>query len=320
MKKFIYSIGIIILVLSLAIGCTNDEGNQEDLDKDQGNAEEELDNNEEDERTVEEIMNDFEDTIENSVSDVGDFIEKNMENLSAIEVDAMVSKLINKTEEEINMIKQKIEELDVDNELINAFNGELYLTEEQIKDLKNDKLRQELEKIKSENYRLMNSEGEYYPIVNYEGFKKYDEYISSELEEYINLKARDANKPVALDAGLYISYDELADRIVETENYIKKYGEGDRYSEVLNLYRNKLTLYLLGTDNTPMTETSSKKIKEELMNSYKETALIKDSLTGFIVGKYINLIDENLGIIDEEIRSEALMLVEEATELIGTGK
>lgn len=323
MKKIIYLIGTLILVLALAIGCTTDESDPNQVDEDTGAIDQEdLDPtpDEDVEKTAEEIMTDFENTLNESLGDAGDFIERNSVKLSEIEVDQMVSDLLNKTEEGIDSARQRIQEVDVDDEIMEAFDGDLYLTQEQIDDLENDELRQELDRLQSENYRLINLEGQYYPAVNYEGFKKYDEYVSDEIRDYIDLKARDANKPIALDAALYISYDELADRLVATENYVKKYGEGDRFGEALNMYRNKLHIYLLGTDNTPITEEGSDKIKEDLMDSYKRTALIKDSSTGFIVGKYIVLIDENQGEIDQNIKDQALLLIEEATELIGASK
>lgn len=315
--------GTFILVLALAVGCTTDTDDDTGLtDGDDVVTEEDLDptTEEEEVKPAEDILADFGDKIEESLSEAGDFINKNMEKLSEIEVDEMVSKLMIKTEEGIDNVRQKIQDIDVDNELNETFDGELYLSQDQIDRLDNDELREELIRLQSENYRLINLEGEYYPAVNYEGFKKYEEHVSDELREYIDLKTRDADKPVALDAAIYISYDELADRIVATENYIKQYGEGDRYGEAINMYRNKLSMYLLGLPNTPITESDSDKIRADLMESYKETALIKDSSTGFIVGKYINLIDQNQGIIDDEILAQGQMLIEEATELIGTGK
>ncbi len=321
MKRFIYLVGMLILLLALGVGCTNSENDPDKLDEGQVTIDEdELDLEEDEETTAEEIIKDFENKLESSLNDAGTLIEKKMEKLSEIEVDQMVLNLMNKTEENIDEIRQKIQNIDVKDELRHAFDGDLYLTQDLINNLQNDDLRKELNRLQSENYRLINLEGEYYPIVNYEGFKKYDGHVSDEVRDYIDLKARDSNKLVALDAAIYISYDELADRIVKTEDYIKKYGEGDRYGEALNMYRNKLHMYLLGTDNTPITDVGSNKIKEEVMESYKETALIRDSSTGFIVGKYINIIASNKGVIDDDVRSKGQMLLEEATELIGTGK
>lgn len=326
MKKLTYIIGIMILVLALAVGCTTDENDPGKVDEDQGvidkDEDEDIDEapDEDDNRTAEDILKDFGDKVEDSLTDAGEFIDKNVEKLSEIEIDQMVSDLINKTEDGIDKVKQKIQEIEIDNELMDSFDGDLYLTQDRIDKLENEELRDELNRIHNENYRLINLEGEYYPIVNYEGFKRYDEHVSEEVRDYIDLKARDADKPVATDASLYITYDELADRIVATENYVKKYGEGDRYGEALNMYRNKLHAYLLGLPNTPMTEIGSDKIKEDLMDSYKQTALIKDSSTAFIVGKYIAVIDSKQGVIDDEVKAQAELLLEEATELIGTGK
>lgn len=327
MKKVIYLTATLVLVLSLTIGCTSDKTDPDDsnkgviVDEDQEAADKsDKDDDVEDERTAEDIMDEFGDKIEISLIDAGNFIDKNIDKLSETEVDEMVSELIKRTEENIEKVRSRISDIDKDQEVMDSFKDDLYLSQDQIDKMNDDELKEELKKLQDENYRLINIEGQYDPVVNYEGFKKYDDHVSDEVRDYINLKARDTNKPVALDGELYISYEELADRIIETENYIKKYGEGDRYAEALNMYRNKLNIYMLGLPNTPMTEDSSDKIKQELMDSYEQTALIQDSSSGFIVGKYIKAIKENKNLIDDEIKSKGELLLEEATELIGRGK
>ena len=320
MKRRLYLIGILILVLAITVACTQDEDKLDKADKDEVvDIEEDID--EEDElEDSEDIAIVFEDKINISLEEAGDFIEKNMDKLNSIEVDQMISKLIDETEEAIGSRKRRIEQLDEDQELSSSLGEELFFDEEEIKNIENEGLREELESLMADKYRLINLEGEYYPIVNYEAFKRYDAHVSDEVRDYIDLKARDAKEPVAIDGALYIDYDELADRIVETENYIKKYGQGDRYEETINMYRNKLNLYLLGLPNTPITELDSERIREDLLKSYNDTELIKDSLTGFIVGKYRNVILAKEGIVDDEVRGKAELLLEEAIELMGMGK
>lgn len=322
MKKTLYLVASFILILALAVGCTNDQDETGELtDGDDVITEEDLDPTpDEDEKTGEEILSDFQEKVEESLADAEDMIDSNLEELSEIEMDEMVSKLMTRTEEELEDIEQEIRAIDTEDELYDKFGGEVYIREDQIDEIENDELREKLESLYSQNYRMINLEGDYYPVVNYQAFKKYDQYVSDEVREYVDLKARDANDPAAIDGEIYISYDELADRIVATENYIKKYGEGDRYGEAINMYRNKLSMYLIGLPNSSISEENSDMIREDLMDSYRETALNEDSSTGFVVGKYINMINQNEGIVDGELLSQGQMLIEEATELIGTGK
>lgn len=320
MKRIIYLMGTTILVLALAIGCTTNKDDVEDkgdgviIDKD----EQVIDNK--GDRTSEEIMDEYEEKVGESLSNAGDFIDKERDKLSETEVDEMVTKLIKNTEANVSKVEERISNLNKDQGIMDSFDDDIYLTQEQIDNMDDEELKEELNKLQTENYRLINLEGQYYVSVNYEEFKKYDEHVSDELRDYINLKTRDSDKPVALDAALYISYEELADRIVETENYIKKYGKSDRYEEVLDMYRDKLSIYLSGLPNTTMTEEGSDKIKADLIDSYKKTSLIKDSSTGFIVGKYVNQIEKNEGNINDDIRNQAELLLEEAIELISTTK
>ena len=320
MKRIIYLMGTTILVLALAIGCTTSKDNIDDkgdgviIDKD----EQVVDN--QDDRTSEEIINEYEEKVKESLSNAGDFIDKEKDKLSETEVDKMVTRLIKYTEENVDKVEKKINKLDKDQEIMDLFGDDIYLTQEQIDNIDDKDLKEELNKLQTENYRLINLEGQYYVSVNYEEFKRYEGHVSDELRDYIDLKARDTNKPVALDGGLYASYEDLAERIIASENYIKKYGGNDRYEEVLDMYRNKLSMYLSGLPNTPITEEGSDKIKVDLMDSYKKTSLIKDSSTGFIVGKYVNIIEKNQGNINDDIRNQAELLLQEAIELIGKRK
>lgn len=325
MKKIIYTIATITLVLILAVGCTNDQESPNDVDGETDIDEstqdsEQVEQNGKDERSSEEIIEGFEDEIGKSLTDAGNFIEKNMNELSEVEADKMVSKLMEETEESVDEVRNRISDLGKDQEIMDSFGSGLYLSQDQINQMDDDQLKEEINRLQDENYRLANLEGQYYPIVDYEEFKRYDEYVSSEISDYIDLKSKDSDKPVAIDAALNVSYEELAGRILETENYIKKYGEGNRYGDVLNMYETKLEAYLLGTPNTPITKESSDKIKEDLMDSYREAALNRDSATGFIVGKYVKEIEENNGVIDDAIKNEGELLLEEAIELISTGK
>lgn len=318
-KSIVIPIIFIMVVLSITLsGCKKKTDSKEPV-KDPIKSTEDA---EKDVVNKDKIMKEFDNMIKNrNESDkIVAFIDENIGKLSQIEGDHMVSNLEGALHATLDLATDKLFELDIDGELMNIAGTEQFFPEDKVKDIQNEKLRDEVTRLFKSKYKLINLEGNYYPIVDYEKIKQYSNYISDEMEEYIDIKAMDSNEPVAVDAGLIISYDDLAARIIKTENYISKYSGGQRYEEMLGYYRDKLDMYLSGLPNTPIAEYETNKIYKDVFESYKKTSNVKDSVTAFIVTKYINLIEENELIINENVKDKVLSLVNEALSLLETSK
>lgn len=270
----------------------------------------------------EEVMKDFNNLVEskNEPDKIVTFMDKEIGKLSDIEGDQMVSKLERSLERSLESVTDKIINLDPEGELIEIGGSELFFPEDKVKDIKNDELRKEIEKALNSKYKLINLEGAFYPIIDYEKLQGYNDNISPELKDYLAIKAMDSKMPVAIDAGLYISFDELSQRILKTEEYLQKYSGGQRHEEMLESYKQKLEIYLLGLPNTDVSDYETGKIKEDVLESYKDTANTKDKVTAHIVRKYLKSIEENEYIIDESITENIVALVSESISLLGETK
>lgn len=266
----------------------------------------------------EKIMKDFKNLVEgkNEPDEIVSFIDKEIGKLTNIEGDQMVTQLEGSLENSLDSLADNIIKLDLEDELINLGGSDLFFPEDKVKDIKNDELRKEVEKALRSKYKLINLEGSFYPIIDYEKLQKYNSNISPELKDYLTIKAMDSNEPVAIDGGLYISFDELAGRILKIEDYLQKYSGGQRQEEMLMNYRDRLYKYLLGMDNSPISDYDTGKIYDEVLESYKKTANTKDKVTAYIVRKYLNSIEENEYIIDESITKNILSLVNESISLL----
>ncbi len=232
----------------------------------------------------------------------------------------MVSELEIILSKSLDAMTDSILEIDTNGELIKIGGTEFFFPEDKIKDIQDENLRNVVTKLINSKYKLVNIEGNYYPLVDYEKMKQYNDYISDEMKEYIAIKAMDSNEPVAIDAGLKISYDELASRIIQTEKYIEKYSQGQRHEEMLGVYKSKLAIYLGGLDNTPISDPQSKKVYDEVLESYRKTSKIKDSTTAFIINKYIGVIEENKLIVNKVVEDKVVSLVNEALALLEVSK
>lgn len=320
MKKSINMAIILILVVLVTTlsGCKKKSPAITDPVKEPAGPTEDLGANEKDR---EKIMAEFNNALNGKELDkIVFFIDENIGKLSQIEGDKMISELEKILNQSLDVTTNKISQADTNGELMTIAGTELFYPEDKIKDIQNEKLRDEITKTINSKYKLINLEGSYYPIIDYEKIKQYNNYISDEMKEYIEIKAMDSNEPVAMDAGLRISYDDLADRIIKTEKYIEKYSQGQRYEEMLGNYKNKLALYLGGLDNTPIADFETKKIYDDVLESYNKTAKIKDSATAFVVNKYIDVIKENNNLINKDVEDKVVSLVNEALSSLEISK
>jgi len=244
------------------------------------------------------------------------FIDSNLDKLSELEGDIVIDGLERKLQNNIEAMTNKIMELDKDNELL-AIDGEkASFLEESISKIKNEELKTEVQKAYNNMYKLVNLEGQFYPIIDYSKLEKYNEYLTDEWIDYLAIMAMDSEDLPLGDGALRISFDELAKRLFVTENYLNSYVEGQRQKEMLALYEDKINVYLKGAPNTPIADKDTNIITAEVLASYKETANVENYMTSHIIFKYLEFIKENKNVIDDHVLDEADRLIEEVMEVL----
>lgn len=241
------------------------------------------------------------------------FIDENIEKVSKEDADEMINILDMSLEANKEIYADRIFELDKDDELINIDGEEIDFKAISIEEIKNDKLRVEVDYLYKNMYKLTNVEGAFYPIIDYKALKKYDDYINDEGREYIEIRSIDSENRTMGDGGLYIEFNELLDRILRIEKFLEKYPDSLRKTEMLYDYDYKITAYINGLPNTPIMDYESKKITDEVLNSYN-IAIEKGNYFSGIVKEHLNNIEENDNIIDDEITEKAYKLISKAVE------
>lgn len=325
-KKPIAFIFIIILLFTSLVGC-----GEKDVEKSKDETVGRLEPKTETivENDEEKIMKEFETMVksDNEPFTLVKFIDKNIGNVNmeyAIEMirelEEVQEEYIDRYTDQLFMEEHQMELLTL-SEVHNSkakIEDYLFFDKTKTEEIKNESLKELVKNIVQGKYKLINMEGAFYPIIDYEALKVYNNYLSDEIKEYIDLKSMDSNMPTILDAGLVISFDQLAERLIKTENYINKYPDSIKYEEILRLYGVYLKFYLEGSDNTLIYDYETKEIKDEVLSSYKKTKNINETVTSRVVSKYIDIIDENQNIIDEnvlskvpELHSEAIATLEE---------
>ena len=98
----------------------------------------------------------------------------------------------------------------------------------------------------------------------------FKDYVSDAYKEYLKITADKNEGNFADDAGITVTFKELADRIIVWENFMKKYPAADKdlkknVKEKVLQYRNA---YILGLDNTPtMSSGKNPSILEKIIGN-----------------------------------------------------
>lgn len=129
-----------------------------------------------------------------------------------------------------------------------------------------------LGKLRKSGYRFENFEGSWYPIVDYSSYKRYSQYLSPEMKDYIELMAVESDNVSMKDAAIVIELDDLSKRLVMAENYIVKYAASPRIDRVKETYAGYLWNLLGGSNNTPIYDWETKAIKPEVRDAYEKFA------------------------------------------------
>ena len=241
------------------------------------------------------------------------FIDENIEKVSKEDADEMINILDMSLEANREIYADRLFELDKDNELIDIDGEEVYFKPSSIEEIKDEKLRVEVDYLYKNMYKLTNIEGAFYPIIDYKAFKKYDDYINDEGKDYIDIRSIDSEDRTMSDGGLNISFDELLNRILKTEEFLEKYPNSNRKTEMLYEYDYKINAYINGLPNTPIMDYESNKITEEVVNSYR-AAIEKDNYFASIIEEHLKNIEANDNIIDDDITTKAYGLISKAVE------
>lgn len=310
-KKGIASFIIILLIVILIIGCNKkkENGGNTNTGENKSNGSEKLTENNE-----KKIMEGFRKLTSGNKKpfEIAKYIDANIAKVSKENAQEMI---IGLEESQEYFSQEYIDELFKGNrqDLIIKAGGLFSFDSSKIEAIEDKSLKSVITNIYDGKYKLMAGEGSYYPIIDYGRYKDYEKYLPDEIKEYIDIKSMESSDPSMRDAELGISWDELGERLLKTENYLKKYKAGVKSEEVTRLYGEYLIMYLQGGDNSPIYDYQTGLIHNEVMTSYKKLVNNNaDTISGDIVNKYIKAIGQNKLKIDSSITAKVIELHNQA--------
>jgi hypothetical protein len=262
MQKLIWLLMAPLLLVIIMVGCTEIEA--ENAAKTNKQAQEQETEGEKLISIIEEI-----ETIDQA-DGLLQFMNQHIQAATTNEVDTMIKRLQERWETTIetnadavfglmalsdNTYQQMMDNFDEVTHQINSEN------------IENVEARKLIEHCQQAGLGFFMEEGCFYIAPWYGVLEPFTAFMSEKMATYIALIQENTINPVAQDAMLCITWEQLADRIKTYENYLMNIDESDE--EILMLYRNAVTIWLAGVDNSPIFLYGNGQINPEVLQSYQ---------------------------------------------------
>lgn len=245
-------------------------------------------------KAEEEVKTEIE--VENSILEEDDlskqikYVDEHIKNFSPEEVDENLDKIAELQIKYIGKYRQIVSE-NFSEEKLNLILGHDKI---EIDKLETEKERKLITEIFNRGYKLECGEGEVWLGVDDGYLRKYSTFLSEERKDYQEILAKASDVPAVMDACIMISWDELANRALKAEGFLTKYKNSSKRDEIAGYYESYIWLYTSGCDNSPIANRSTKKIDEEVLNSYRKTVAENEgTATAKIIKTYLEAIEGN---------------------------
>lgn len=172
--------------------------------------------------------------------------------------------------------------------------------------VKDSKTRALLIETRDKGYKLETSEGMYYPVMHYQGFKQFKSYIKKDIAAYIDLMAVESNDPMMNDGAIVIGWDEVIDRALLVEDFLEKYPTSNRAAVIRNEYSYMKSRVFYGASNTPAYDSEDGKtltIDADVRKAY-EAAIDKGTSNSELIQsleQLIELLNSSNGVRTKEV-------------------
>ncbi|MFE6075887.1 hypothetical protein ACFVQB_15550 [Paenibacillus sp. NPDC057886] len=185
-----------------------------------------------------------------------------------------------------------------------------------LKEIKDPAIRKFLQQASDLGYKLETSEGIYYPVINYEAYKKFQPYVKPDIAAYIDIMAAESNQPTTSDAAIVISWDELIRRTLEKEAFLNNYPNSGCTTAVERLLFVGYLFY--GSDNSPAydwyTEEEIRTLDPEVKKAYEKAVKNRDPKTKSVLLDTIERILPLLNQNNDELTPEIEKIIESVSK------
>lgn len=234
----------------------------------------------------------------NKPKEMFDYLNKNISLLDKKGATEALGILVGTLEEFETIYNERLFTENIPDLMFNYF--EFKFDYNKIDSIKEQELKDLLTDIVWGGFEIVDTEGTFMVVVDYDNLKTFNDNVDDEINTYIDIMALRYNDPVSIDEGLAIVPEELANSIMQMESYIKSYDNKQRKEIIISMYEGYMMVYMSGTDNTPVFDFDTGTISPDMFKRFETTASKqKDSVFGKILSKYVELLKQE-GFINTE--------------------
>ncbi|MFX3632704.1 MAG: hypothetical protein ACE3L7_06480 [Candidatus Pristimantibacillus sp.] len=181
--------------------------------------------------------------------------------------------------------------------------------------VKDSKTRALLIETRDKGYKLKTSEGMYYPVMHYQGFQQFKSHVKKDIAVYIDVMAVESNNPMMNDGAIVIGWDEVIDRALQIEDFLKNYPNSNRGAVIRNEFSYMKSRVFYGASNTPVYDSADGKVlklETEVREAY-EAAIAKDTGGSKLIEsleQLLDLLDGTDGVRTKEVDTFLEQVVE----------
>lgn len=241
------------------------------------------------------IMSEFRHLLESNpkLKLVIEFIDKNIPNVTKENGFIMVADLEQIQERHLSSLEEKFfSSGDIQDKISKLYKSGFDLSK--IDAIQDEELKAILLDTRDSGYRIETAEGMYFPMMNYEYYKKYNAYVTADMKDYIDIMAVETNKVPAKDAALIIGWDEVIKRALSQEVFLRTYESSTKAESVRKLQKRYITFILYGLNNTPLFNYETKEMdpaaKTVYLNAIKNEG---DSTIIKMLNNYMDIMAKN---------------------------
>ena len=151
-----------------------------------------------------------------------------------------------------------------------------------------------IEETKNCGYKIVQTDGACYPVIDYNFYKTFGENVTPEVLEYIHILSIESENPPLRNAALAIGLDELISRAIRQERFLNAYSGSNTAENILNLYQSYEQIIFFGSDNSPIFEPDSGALKSDVKSAFEKAieSNTESALTNKIK-QYLSILEEN---------------------------
>lgn len=134
--------------------------------------------------------------------------------------------------------------------------------------IRDNELKAFLDEAVSNGYKLETAEGFFFPVIDYTLYERYYSVVTRDMSAYFEIMTIESEQTPVKDAALMIEWEEILERALRQEEFIKNYGASTQAEAVEELLKRYVTFSLFGCNNTPLFSYETKEIVPEARKAY----------------------------------------------------